>query len=130
MLTNDLYLTIWRFIFEKHQKRLYDRELRRLRELARREPSFAEEEGIIVFPDIIVHRRETEDNLLVIELKKSSSGVKKDFDYAKLQGYKSELSYRFAMFICLGTKNESSPIVECEFIGLSSAAREKVAERI
>lgn len=56
-----------------------------------------------VYPDIIVHRRGTSDNLLVIEMKKTThtdaDGVDERFDKLKLQQYKSKLSYRHALFL-------------------------------
>ncbi len=51
--------------------------------------------GITVYPDIIVHHRGTDENLLVIEAKKVNySGY--DFDGQKLQAYKSNLHYKYA----------------------------------
>jgi hypothetical protein len=69
--------------------RLYD-EAKKLRiqgELAR------------VIPDIIVHHRNTKENLLVIEAKKDSDrrGVRADF--RKLREFKKQLGYRHAIFI-------------------------------
>jgi len=54
-----------------------------------------------LYPDIIVHRRGTHDNLVVIELKKSTNPRKKDADIAKLQALKHQLGYEFALFIRL-----------------------------
>jgi hypothetical protein len=98
---------------EKHRKRLHDPDLLRL---AGREPSLEDEEGLTVFPDIIIHRRETDDNLLVIEIKKSSSTIKEAFDLAKLKAYREELGYRFAKFIRLGTKGEKPSVVVNQFV--------------
>ena len=36
-----------------------------------------------VFPDIIVHRRNTDENLLVIEMKKTTNQLREDFDFEK-----------------------------------------------
>lgn len=55
-----------------------------------------------VFPDVIVHRRNTEQNYLVMEFKKSNSLVERDVDLIKLDGYKRELGYEFALFIEIG----------------------------
>jgi hypothetical protein len=52
-----------------------------------------------VFPDIIVHHRNTDENLLVIEVKKSTGRKPEDFDKQKLRAFKRELGYRFAAFI-------------------------------
>ena len=61
-----------------------------------------------VYPDIIVHKRGNNDsNLLIIEMKKTSSTVTSDYDYEKLRRYTSpeyenELNYCFGVFICVG----------------------------
>lgn len=46
-----------------------------------------------VFPDIIIHQRGTNNNLLVIEMKKTTSSVSDDFDFEKLAGFKKQLGY-------------------------------------
>lgn len=51
-----------------------------------------------VFPDIIVHKRGTGRNLVVIEVKKSTNRESDDWDLAKLKAFKSELHYDVAMF--------------------------------
>jgi hypothetical protein len=58
-----------------------------------------------VSPDIIVHRRRTDNNLLVIEIKKSSNKNTDEFkfDIVKLEGYKKYLHYRVALFIIINT---------------------------
>lgn len=56
-------------------------------------------EARTVFPDIIVHRRGTDENLLVIEVKKTTSRVSSDFDLWKLCEFKSQLGYRYALFL-------------------------------
>jgi len=56
-----------------------------------------------VFPDIIIHRRNTNKNLLVIEMKKTSSRVIDEFDIGKLEAFKSLLHYQFAAFIKIRT---------------------------
>lgn len=63
-------------------------------------------EARTVYPDIIVHRRGTKDNLLVIELKKSSNKDKEAeaFDRQKIESYcRPPLSYRYALFLKLRT---------------------------
>lgn len=56
-------------------------------------------EATSVFPDIIIHNRGTNDNLVVIEAKKSTNTVDNDND--KLHAYKHELNYKFAIKIKL-----------------------------
>lgn len=61
-----------------------------------------------VFPDIIVHKRGTKENYLVIEVKKSTNHVSREADYAKLRGYKRTLGFEFALFVELGTLRQSA----------------------
>ena len=57
-------------------------------------------ESRTVFPDIIVHKRGTKKNLLVIEAKKSNSTVSARFDKTKLRAFLQEpFSYKFGLFI-------------------------------
>jgi hypothetical protein len=59
-----------------------------------------------VFPDIVVHRRNTDENLVVIEMKKTFSQEDDDYDLGKLKAFKSQLGYQFAIFIKIKTGNE------------------------
>lgn len=65
--------------------------------------------GISVYPDIIIHHRGTDDNLLVIEAKKSDFPANEDADEEKLKAYLSEpaLQYRFALKITFPIGEES-----------------------
>ncbi len=58
--------------------------------------------GAIVVPDIIVHRRGTPDNLLVIEVKKSDTTEADEEVLEKLDSFRSShLRYRHALFVKL-----------------------------
>jgi hypothetical protein len=50
-------------------------------------PTQDDEHARTVFPDIIVHHRRLQDNLLVIEAKKSSNREREDKDHVKLTAY-------------------------------------------
>jgi hypothetical protein len=63
--------------------------------------------GVTVYPDIIVHQRNSTDNLLVIEVKKSTNKINPDIDRKKLKAYKIELGYKFARFIMFDVFNGS-----------------------
>ena len=53
-----------------------------------------------VFPDIIVHKRDTEQNLLIVEIKKSTSKDAGAFDRkVKIPAYVEQLKYQFAAFV-------------------------------
>jgi hypothetical protein len=66
----------------------------------------------IVYPDIIVHKRGLNDsNLLIVEVKKSSSRLSSEYDHEKLARYTSadyenELNYQFGVFIEIHIGNE------------------------
>lgn len=76
------------------------------REIADMEIEFAERQ---VFPDIIIHRRgSNENNLCIIEVKKSKSKISFDYDFIKLKAYTStyygnDLRYKIGIFIKLTT---------------------------
>ena len=59
--------------------------------------------GKTVFPDIIVHMRDTLDNLLVVEAKKQSSRIPDDIDRMKIRMYmeSAHLQYRFGALVRL-----------------------------
>lgn len=62
-----------------------------------------------VFPDIVIHKRGTnKNNLLVIEVKKASNKNKENtnFDIAKIKGYRQQLEYKFGLFLVIGYKKE------------------------
>jgi hypothetical protein len=82
-----------------YAKRLFDDELNKLADEARGRPLKRGTDFLFVFPDIIVHRRDTPDNLLVIETKKTTSTVSDRFDRRKLVVYREALKYRFAKFL-------------------------------
>lgn len=71
-------------------------------------PDDEDTEAKTVFPDIIVHKRGTKDNHLVIEVKKSTNRVGRTADYAKLHGYKKTLGFQFALFLELGTLQQAT----------------------
>ncbi len=66
-------------------------------------PESREEEearGSLVLPDIIVHRRNSHENFLAIEMKKSTNTNSDDHDLLKLKTYlKEPLCYRYALFL-------------------------------
>jgi hypothetical protein len=56
-----------------------------------------------VFPDIIVHKRGKRQNLLVIEVKKSTNDDNGDSDKVKLNAFIDELRYKYGVFISFDT---------------------------
>lgn len=69
-----------------------------------------------VYPDIIVHTRTTDENILAIELKKDSNPEKKDRDILKLKAYRRELGYAHALFLRLSVGAGAGTVSECEWV--------------
>ena len=65
-----------------------------------------DDSGTTVYPDIIVHERDSnERNLLVVEVKKTTSRVRQDFDIAKLMAFRrAPFRYATAAFLLLNTE--------------------------
>jgi hypothetical protein len=78
--------------------------------------SIAETDPITVFPDIIIHERGTSNNLLVVEMKKTTSRVKNDFDYMKLEEFKYQYGYPYALFLKLITGRKEIGIEIKEYL--------------
>lgn len=57
----------------------------------------------LVYPDIIVHRRQSEANLLVVEMKKGDSSEPDENDMKKLRAYVAKFKYQCALFLRLST---------------------------
>lgn len=72
-------------------------------DIKRRNTRSDDTQATTVFPDIIVHRRGTNDNKLVIEMKKTTSAEPDNYDLGKLREFKKQLGYELAAFVRLGT---------------------------
>lgn len=62
-----------------------------------------------VFPDIIIHKRGTGNNLIAIEVKKINTSERlEQYDIDKIQGYilDKKLNYQYAAFIKLGLSSD------------------------
>jgi hypothetical protein len=74
-------------------------------------------EAVTVFPDIVVHRRGHNDaNLLVIEVRKTSSAVNADYDMLKLNAFKHELKYRHDVHLTLGLDGSGTPATQLTWL--------------
>ncbi len=70
-------------------------------ELPHRDASESDIRARTVFPDIIVHERQSDDqNLLVVEVKKPGEDLW--YDTLKLRAFQRELGYRHAAHLILG----------------------------
>lgn len=75
-------------------------------EIKRRKVSSDDTQATTVFPDIIIHRRGSDENYVVIEMKKTTSHENDEYDLQKLQAFKDQLGYRFAIFLKIKTDRE------------------------
>lgn len=63
-----------------------------------------------VYPDIIIHQRDTKNNLVEIEIKMQWKNDKKVFDYIKINEYLNQLEYKFGVYIELSDVRENCKI--------------------
>jgi len=81
-------------------------------ELPKDKINWDDTEAKTVFPDIIIHKRGIqEDNLLVIEVKKSSNINSGDFDRMKLHTFLQEpYSYAYGLFLRIDLDGENDEL--------------------
>jgi len=77
----------------------YHKKIPRWNDKCYKKPEIDDDKGKTVFPDIIVHQRESRDNLIVIEAKKSATEKDKKCDINKLEMFVKDLDYKFGFFI-------------------------------
>lgn len=65
-----------------------------------------------VYPDIIVHHRDNNENCLVIEVKKTSNARGKNFDLEKLRAFKQQLNYEHTLYLQFRT--DATPHIDKE----------------
>lgn len=87
----------------EYNRHRYDIKKLRIVDIPNEGISWAEEDAKTIFPDIIVHERNTdENNLLVIEVKKASNQRGHQFDMDKLVALtQDEYRYRFGLFLII-----------------------------
>ena len=69
-----------------------------------------------VVPDIIVHKRMTPNNLLVIEVKKSNNPEPDDRDISKLNAFKEQLGYEEGLFVRFQVGEENQGIQQMTWV--------------
>jgi len=79
----------------------YNRNLEEVKKLAWKKPGIFD----LVVPDIIIHKRGTEKNFLVIEVKKTEKQNRGN-DRKKLVAFKEQLGYENALFLTFSTKEQ------------------------
>ena len=68
-----------------------------------------------VVPDIIIHRRMTDDNLLAVEIKKSTNRESSFKDLSKLSAFRDQLGYQHSLFIRFLTGVNDARIIELDW---------------
>lgn len=68
-----------------------------------------------VVPDIIIHKRMTAENLLAVEIKKSTNQEHSFKDQAKLTAFRDQLGYENSLFIRFLTGANDAGIVELDW---------------
>ena len=71
-----------------------------------------DDHAISVYPDIIIHHRKTRDNLLAVEVKKTSNTIPSEYDLWKLSKYRHQLGYQHGLFLRVITSSETIGIGE------------------
>ena len=85
-----------------------DCEYNREGEVPKRDP-----EGRRVVPDVLVHRRTTDENLLVIEVKKAASEHEVEDQIKKLRKYRRKQGYQHCLFMDVeSVLNDSASAIE------------------
>lgn len=75
-----------------------------------------DQEAKTIFPDIIVHKRNQPENLLVIEVKKSNSREGDDKDRTKLMAFtdlSGDYRYKAGLFIVFDVENQKVGTAKC-----------------
>ncbi|PHS08089.1 MAG: hypothetical protein COA88_07285 [Kordia sp.] len=67
----------------------------------------AGEGSSFVYPDIIVHKRDTSLNVIEIEIKMAWKNSKKQYDYEKINEYIDQLNYQHGIYIEISDKREN-----------------------
>jgi hypothetical protein len=84
-----------------------------------------------VYPDIIVHTRNTKKNLLVLEVKKSGRGTSAERDKTRLMWFtRPPIRYRMGIFLRFGAGGEGAPIREVAIYKDGQEVRPKWQEEL
>ena len=85
-------------------------------ELKELEPNNKDTDAQTVFPDIIIHKRGSDENYLVIEAKKTSRSVSRNTDIKKLKAFRNQLGYKYALFIEFSVKPNEPGVNDLEWV--------------
>ncbi|SFN37893.1 hypothetical protein [Salegentibacter flavus] len=68
-----------------------------------------------VYPDIIVHKRDTNDNLLLIEVKMAWKNSKRQNDFLRINEYLKEFDYKYGIYLELSEIYDECQMVSGPF---------------
>lgn len=74
------------------------------------------ENGSRVLPDVIVHRRDSSNNHVVVEVKKDSNPEGNVRDVEKLRDYCDVLKYRHGVFVCFSVGRNRAGVARAHFV--------------
>lgn len=63
-------------------------------------------EARTIYPDIVIHKRGTSQNLAAIEISKSTNDFGKHRDIKKLKVYKAQIGYAYAILLTIGVDDD------------------------
>jgi hypothetical protein len=97
-------------------------DVKRLRmTLEERTSTDTDTKGTTVFPDIIVHERNShKQNLIVLELKKQDGDI--DYDEKKLKAFKAQYGYQHAANVILGQDTKGLLVRSVKWLPAEAAA--------
>jgi hypothetical protein len=72
--------------------------------------------AVNVVPDIIAHRRNSGDNLFILEAKKVGDDQADEYDRKKTKALKEQQGYRYAVFLRLRTGAENPGVESVEWL--------------
>lgn len=66
----------------------------------------ADTEACTAYPDIVIHRRGSDEKLMIIELKKSTNKLGRHQDIKKITAYKTEHAFQHAFYLDIGVEKD------------------------
>ncbi|SRR5258706_8050702 len=72
--------------------------------------------GSRVLPDIIVHKRGSDYNLLAVEIKKSTNPIGDEGDFEKLAAYRRDLGYLHCLFVRFQVDEHDGDVAGAVFV--------------
>jgi len=94
----------------------YNREMYEIKKLKYALTEGTEIESKAVVPDIIIHHRLTNENLLAIEIKKVNNHENRFKDHSKLKAFREQLGYKYTWFVDFNTSKGTAGVKDSIFV--------------